>query len=260
MTGAPGNKEQYHIDVRGAAAARSAPLSFRFRSTSGNIREDAAAAMAREMRWRWLKLSLACLALVVGGYYVGTELIDIAQFEMPIGGGTDTSGVLIAATTAFVVTSAIPFVPGAEIGFGLILMFGAKVVALVYASMVTALTLSFLIGRVVPAERVATLFGYFGLTKARALALRMGPLSPKARLDLLSDNLPSRFAPLLLRHRHLALIALINLPGNSVVGGGGGIAFTAGLSGLYSLPGFFATLLVAVAPVPLCVLASSYLW
>jgi hypothetical protein len=43
----------------------------------------------------------------------------------------------------------------------------------------------------------------------------------------------------------------LNVPGNGLVGGGGGIAFMVGMSGLFSLNGYILTLLIAVAPVPL---------
>ena len=43
----------------------------------------------------------------------------------------------------------------------------------------------------------------------------------------------------------------LNLPGNTLVGGGGGIAMVAGLSGLVSPLGFLVTVAVAVAPIPL---------
>ena len=56
---------------------------------------------------------------------------------------------------------------------------------------------------------------------------------------------------MLVRHRYLTMIVLLNLPGNSLVGGGGGLALAAGMSGFFRFPMFFATLLVAVAPVPL---------
>jgi len=43
---------------------------------------------------------------------------------------------------------------------------------------------------------------------------------------------------------------VLNLPGNSLVGGGGGIAFIAGLSGMFSYIGFILAIAIAVAPVP----------
>jgi hypothetical protein len=60
--------------------------------------------------------------------------------------------------------------------------------------------------------------------------------------------------PFLLRHRYLALAIALNLPGNFLLGGGGGIALLAGVSRLYAVPGFLATVTCAVAPVPLAVL------
>jgi hypothetical protein len=43
---------------------------------------------------------------------------------------------------------------------------------------------------------------------------------------------------------------LINMPGNSLIGGGGGIAMAAGYSRAFSYPAFLACAAVAVAPVP----------
>jgi hypothetical protein len=111
----------------------------------------------------------------------------------------------------------------------------------------------------VPVERVATAFGYLGFDRARDLALRLAPLDSKARLDLLTAQIPQKIAPLLLRYRYPALVVLFNLPGNSVIGGGGGIAFTAGLSGLYSLPGFLVALVIAAVPVPLFILITKHI-
>jgi len=56
-----------------------------------------------------------------------------------------------------------------------------------------------------------------------------------------------------LRHRYLALAVLFNLPGNMLIGGGGGIALIAGMSGLYRSTNYFITVTLAVAPVPLII-------
>lgn len=46
----------------------------------------------------------------------------------------------------------------------------------------------------------------------------------------------------------------LNLPGNALIGGGGGIALMAGMSRLFSFPLFLLSLTVAVSPVPLAIL------
>ena len=48
------------------------------------------------------------------------------------------------------------------------------------------------------------------------------------------------------------------MPGNVLIGGGGGIAMVAGLSRLYSLAGFLLAVGVAVAPVPLAVTLAAW--
>lgn len=158
---------------------------------------------------------------------------------------------VLMAVLAFVIASCIPFVPGAEIGFALLLLFGGKVALLVYASMVGALLLAYAIGVLVPVERIASLFRWLGFQKAHQFVSCLADTPPPARADLLISRSPKSYAKFLLRHRYVLLVALFNLPGNSVLGGGGGIAFTAGVSGLFRFPGFVSAVLVAVAPVPL---------
>lgn len=158
---------------------------------------------------------------------------------------------IMLALVAFVLLSALPFVPGAEIGFGLLVLFGGKVALAVYGAMVLALTVSFLVGTLVPARWIGRFLGFLGLRRARELVNRLQALPRTQRIDFLIARAPARFVPTLLRHRYLALIIVLNLPGNSLLGGGGGLALAAGMSGVFSLPGFVATVALAVAPVPL---------
>jgi hypothetical protein len=211
------------------------------------------------MRSRKLRLAVIYASLLIAGWFVGKWLLHLVTIDVATESPERVRAFIILATAAFIVASAVPFVPGLEIGLGLIVVFGAKMALLVYASLVIALASSFLIGRFVPVERVATAFGNLGLDRARDLALQLAPLDSKGRRDLLTAQIPQKIAPLLLRYRYPALVVLFNLPGNSVIGGGGGIAFTAGLSGLYSLPGFLVALVIAAVPVPLFILITKHI-
>lgn len=71
----------------------------------------------------------------------------------------------------------------------------------------------------------------------------------RARLNLLFERAPSRIVPFLLRHRYIAIAVALNIPGNSVIGGGGGIAFVAGLSRLFSFPLYLLAVAIGVSPV-----------
>jgi hypothetical protein len=83
---------------------------------------------------------------------------------------------------------------------------------------------------------------------------RLAPLSRKERLAMLVDHAPRRFIPHLVRYRYIALVLAFNLPGNAVVGGGGGIALLAGLSGMFSFPHYLFATSIAALPVPLAAL------
>lgn len=202
-------------------------------------------------RWRWLVLLAVYLALLSGGWLVGQELFDFAAIEVRPRNEPMVHKLIMTAMLVFIVASAIPFVPGAEVGLALLVVLGARVALLVYLGMVAALLLAYLVGRLVPAAAIGAAFAACGLDRAHGLVLQLAPLDARARLAFLAERAPRRLVPFLLRHRHLGLVVLLNLPGNSVVGGGGGIALCAGISGLFPMPGFLAAILLATAPVPM---------
>jgi hypothetical protein len=66
---------------------------------------------------------------------------------------------------------------------------------------------------------------------------------------------PSKIVPFLLKHRYLVIALMLNLPGNALIGGGGGIGLIAGMSRLYSFPRYLLLVSVAITPLPLLFLA-----
>lgn len=200
------------------------------------------------MTARGALLALGYVGLLVLGFWLSTLLQEIVAL---VEAGPIATGVILAAFLCFILFSAIPFVPGAEIGLGLLMVLGAQGALGVYLAMVAALCLSFAVGRIVPPARVAGLFGALGLQRARDLVLRTADLAEADRAAFIEEHAPARWVPFLLRHRHLALALLFNLPGNVILGGGGGIAFAAGASRLFGAGAYLVTVLIAVAPVPL---------
>lgn len=203
------------------------------------------------MYWRRLALLVTYAVLLIGGAFVGNELLDVADMEIRPSTEPRIHQMIMSTAVVFAVASAIPFVPGAEIGFALLVLFGHQLAPLVYLSMVAALILAYVAGRLVPLKTVARVFHFFGLRRAHDLALRLSTMVPAEIPALLVQGAPTRVVPWLLRHRYAALVFLFNLPGNSLIGGGGGIAFAAGLSRLCSFSAYALAVLIAVAPVPL---------
>ena len=160
---------------------------------------------------------------------------------------------LMTALAIYVLLMALPFVPAIEIGAMLMAMFGAKIVPVVYLATVTALILAYVAGRYIPRRHVLELLDLLRLHRAKALVARIEPLGPKERLDYLLQGTSTRWVPFLLRHRHVAVAVALNVPGNAIIGGGGGISLAAGFSGLFSAPAYALTVSLAVAPVPLAV-------
>ena len=185
------------------------------------------------------------------GFWASTVLHELsAEFEA----GPLAHGMFGLAFAAYVGFSAIPFVPGAEIGLGLLVTLGAQGALLVYVGMIAALGIAFCAGRFVPPAWIAGAFGFLGLVRARDLVRTSSDLSYAERTRFLETHAPTRWVPFLLRHRYVALGLLLNMPGNVMLGGGGGLCFAAGASRLFSPGVFLLTILIAVAPIPLAFL------
>jgi hypothetical protein len=160
---------------------------------------------------------------------------------------------IMTATVIYIVLLVTPFMPAAEIGFSMLVIFGGKIAFLVYVSTVVALTIGYGLGRLLPAEFTVKLFGLLGLARAQRFVRRLGPLSGRERLALLERESPVRLARHAIRHRYAVLALLLNVPGNVVIGGGGGIALLAGMTRLFRFPAYLIAVALAVAPVPLIV-------
>ena len=201
--------------------------------------------------WSNRRAVLVYAILIFIGWRFGAALRDIAVPELRPMNEPMIHGMVMTALVAYVLLAAIPFVPGAEIGFALLLLFGAKAAPVVYAGMVGALILAFLAARLVPVRILTSAFAWLGLNKAALLMRAIEGKPPAERGAILTERLQGGAGGWVARNRYLAFALAINTPGNSLLGGGGGLAFAAGLSGLFAFPAFVVAVLVAVAPVPL---------
>ena len=211
-------------------------------------------ARVPKVYWQIL-VKLSCLILLIiainfaADWVVGILKIELRPFNEELIHKT-----LMVSSIIFGLLVAIPFVPGVELGITLIAMFGPPVVFLVYLSTLIGLSISFIIGRLFSLRSLVTLFENLKLKRSSQLLNKVEPLKMEDRLEFLISQAPSRLVPFLIRHRYIALAILVNLPGNILIGGGGGISLIAGASRLFSLPGFLITIALAVSPVPLAIL------
>ena len=108
-------------------------------------------------------------------------------------------------------------------------------------------------GSLLPYPALRRFLADLGLRRAAALIDALQPLDRTARLDFLRARLPGWLSPLARSQRYILLALLINLPGNTILGGGGGILLVAGVSRLFSPVATLLTIALAVAPVPILV-------
>ncbi len=179
------------------------------------------------------------------GFHQLQDILASASREIGIYG-------LSLGAFVYILVLALPFVPGVEFGLLLMVLFGREGVIAAYVATIVGLSLSYLVARTVPDRITLSWMNRLGLSNAAN--------DPKDAIDAIvvggsaTQSAAARLSNFLLPHRYLTLAVCLNLPGNSVLGGGGGIAALCGLSRQFHWWRFVLTLIVATAPLPVLVL------
>ena len=199
-----------------------------------------------------LRLAIVALLVILINIGLNHPLTTLGQAATP-GQQLALNSILLLCLVLYAILMAMPFVPGVEVGMSLLMMQGAKIAPFVFLATFCGLTLAYLFGRHLSHIVLRNVLRDLGLTSAVALLDRLQPLDRPQRLDLVIERLPNWIGATVIRHRYLAVALALNIPGNAVIGGGGGIAMIAGISGLFRTPIMLLTFALAVSPVPILV-------
>ncbi len=206
-------------------------------------------------------LRLAALGLIVWAGVAALAWVQDAAAAMPgpqgrlVYLGVLAAALILYALILYALLLALPFVPGVEVGLLILAMQGPGAALPVYLATLAGLGLAYGAGRWLPPRWIAGTLADLGLGRAAALVDRAADLPPEARLALLRDRLPARLGVALAGWRYLLLAAALNVPGNWLLGGGGGLMLVAGLTGVFRPGATLLTVALAVAPVPLLIWA-----
>ena len=218
-------------------------------------------ALALPQRPTWpitlLKLSSIVLLIILANIGI-SWLIDQLGFQFHPRYFNMVERAVIVGLILYICLMAIPFLPGIEIGLILMILLGPQGAVLVYLCTLVAVTLSFGLGRIFPPHLLASLLGWLHLSRAESLLRKFDATPPEQRLEFIAGETSTGTMPALLKRRYLVLAALLNLPGNVVIGGAGGIAMLAGMSQLYSFPKYLLLVSVAVLPGPILITLSKF--
>lgn len=209
----------------------------------------------QELRWPGLILKICVLvgfiALATWGVHVIRETLDL---QIRPDNEQQVHQIIVIGAAAYVALLALPFVPGAEIGIALLAGFGAAIAPLVYVCTVAAMMLAFTIGRFLPIATLERVLRLLRMRRAAGLVARAAPLSKDERLAMLLEGRSKRVLRLAVKYRYVGMAVAVNTPGNSIIGGGGGIMMIAGMSGVFTPLSTLLTVILAVSPVPLAVM------
>lgn len=196
-------------------------------------------------------LLIALLVLATWGAHVIKDALDL---QIRPDNEQQIHRAIMFGAVAYIGLLALPFVPGAEIGIAMLAAFGPGIAPLIYVTTVASMMLAYTVGRFLPIRALERLLSFLRMRRAAALVARAAPLSRQERLEMLLEGQSKRALKLGLRYRYIAVAFAVNTPGNSIIGGGGGIMMMAGLSGIFAPLPTFLTIALAVSPVPLAVI------
>lgn len=157
----------------------------------------------------------------------------------------------LAMAVTYIVLMTMPFVPGIEIGFVLMMTLGDGGILLVYLATQLSLSISFWLGHLLPTDKLAGAIKLVGMNKAASLLTRAQNVGCDQRGQWLGRHFDSRIGRWLVNHQSTSLAIAINLPGNAIVGGAGGIGMLVGSSGLLCYRRYALVMAIATAPLPL---------
>lgn len=171
---------------------------------------------------RMLVLAAIVMLLLLAPSTTATSWLPAAAESRP--------GTLLGACLLYALLLALPFVPAMEIGLLIMAAFGKWGAVGAYLATVAGLNLAYGLARAWPRT---------GVIDRQRL-----PAPLQQAMQYLGRHLPHPFLPA------ATLALLLNLPGNTAIGGGGGIALLYGASRALSWPRFAATVAVATAVLP----------
>jgi hypothetical protein len=209
--------------------------------------QDRDAHFKKKRYFRTALVLALILLLNIAGTWFG-HLVNIQVFPRH---ESMLNVIIFGAVAIYILLMAIPFMPGIEIGLAVMALLGGKSALLIYMSTLIALSISYMIGKYFPLHLVHKLLKWLYLNKASELIGLLEPLDPPQRLKFLYGRSPTKFAPYLLKHRYAAIAFALNLPGNALIGGGGGIGLIVGMSRLIPFHKYILVVSAAIAPVPL---------
>ena len=204
------------------------------------------------LRVRGLSILVFWAFLLVLGHQLSHQGFHELQDVLTSSGYEIGLFALAMSGVAYLLLLALPFVPGVELGLLIMVFFGRDGVIAAYLATIGGLCLAYAAAWLLPNQMTSRWVTRLGLSDAAE--------NPDAAIKGMVANakvtgrLAGKFGSFLLDHRYLTLAACLNLPGNSVLGGGGGIAFLCGLSGQFHWRRFILTVVLATAPIPLLVL------
>jgi len=209
-------------------------------------RKNTGAVKYGQMIFRWGLL----IAVIVGIHFTVSSILTVYITPLTSEEAMLSGVMMISLLLLYVVLLAIPFVPGVEIGISLLIMHGSEAAPFVYGATLSGLLLSYALGIAFSDKLPCWFLETLGFHRACVFIEKMKVLSPADRLKILESSLPGWVGHWVLKKRYLLLAVLLNLPGNSLIGGGGGIAMISGLSRLFSVRWVIVTLALATAPIP----------
>lgn len=187
------------------------------------------------------------VAMFLGGHSAVEWIQGIAEKAR-------TPETLIVLGVIYTILLAIPGVPGLEVGLVMMLVFGELGIIAVWVCTVSGLNISFYAGRKIPRAKLERWLKPKDIPDSELPAFAIGKddtMTLVLERNKLGRKILKWTGPPGGWRRYLLIGILLNMPGNFIIGGGGGIGLFSGTSDDIKWRGYLLTVALAAAVIPL---------
>jgi hypothetical protein len=147
----------------------------------------------------------------------------------------------------------VPFLPSYHLSLAFMILQGPDQIWWIFWATVLGFFWPFIAGKHIPHRYLIHIFNDLHMFRIAKLIEDTHALPRDERSALITRMAPKWIKPLVNKWRYLAIAIALNVPGNVIIGGAGGILMVAGLSRLFAPAAILATIILCLCPIPLLI-------
>lgn len=164
----------------------------------------------------------------------------------------------LAVLAVYALLICVPFLPSFHLSLAFMILQGPDQIWWIFWATVVGFLLPFVAGNRIPHRHLVHIFNDLHMYRIAKLVKDTHAIPRDQRSELITQMAPKWIKPLVNKWRYLAIAIALNVPGNVIIGGAGGILMVAGLSRLFAPAAILVTIIVCLCPIPILISVTDF--